>query len=87
MNDGARVDIAADNFWGDHQQVFLDVKVFNPHTPSYKKSSITSVYVQQEKEKKRQYQECIKEVEHGSFSPLVFSVSCRWHGKRSNDVL
>ena len=41
-NDGARVDVAADNFWGDHQRVFLDVKVFNPYAPSYKKSQQSS---------------------------------------------
>ena len=74
-NDGARVDIAADNFWGDYQRVFLDVKVFNPHAPSYKKASLSTVYHQQEKDKKRMYQERIREVEHGSFSPLVFSTS------------
>lgn len=32
-NDGARVDIAVDNFWGDHQRAFLDVKVFTPMHP------------------------------------------------------
>ena len=74
-SNGARVDIAADNFWGDHQRMFLDVKVFNPCAPSYRNSSLTSVYAQQEKEKKRLYWDKIREVEHGSFSPLIFSVS------------
>ena len=73
--DGARVDIAADNFWGDHKRVFLDVKVFNPHAPSYRKSTLPAVYTQQEKDKKRHYQDRIREVELGSFSPLVFAVT------------
>ena len=74
-NDGAGVDIAADNFWGDHKRVVLDVKVFNPHAPSYRKSAIPAMYSQQEKDKKRHYQDRIREVELGSFSPLVFAVT------------
>ena len=32
--DGARLDIAADNFWGnDRQRAFFDIGVFNPHAP------------------------------------------------------
>ncbi len=56
-NDGARVDIAADNFREDHKRVFLDVKVFNRHAPSYRKSAIPSMYSLQEKDKKRLYQD------------------------------
>ena len=53
----------------------LDVKVFNPHAPSYKKSTLPTVYTNQENDKKRHYQQRIRDVEHGSFSPLVFSVT------------
>ena len=34
-----------------------------------------TVYLRQEKEKRRQYQQRICEVEHGSFTPLVFSTT------------
>ena len=35
----------------------------------------TKYFRKQEKEKKRAYEEQIREVEHGSFSPLVFTTA------------
>ena len=33
--DGARLDIAANGFWGGRfERTFFDVRVFNPHAPS-----------------------------------------------------
>ena len=35
--DGARLDIAANGFWGGHfERTFFDVRVFNPHAPSHR---------------------------------------------------
>ena len=51
------------------------MKVFNPLAPSYRSLSRNTAYLKQEKEKKRHYRDRIREVEHGSFSPLVFSVT------------
>ena len=73
-SDGARVDIAVDDFCGNRQRAFLDVRVFNPFAPSNRQSSLAAAYKSHEKEKKRAYRERIGEVEHGSFSPLVLSV-------------
>ena len=34
-DDGARLDIAANEFWGDRfKRAFFDVRIFNPHAPS-----------------------------------------------------
>ena len=34
-DDGARLDIAANGFWGGRsERAFFDVRVFNPHAPS-----------------------------------------------------
>ena len=56
VEDGARLDVASDGFWGSrHQGVFIDVKVFNPNAPSYKASSLSSLYHRLEKEKQRKY--------------------------------
>ena len=34
--EGARLDIVAQNFWGrDRQSAFFDVRVFNPYAPTY----------------------------------------------------
>ena len=73
---GARVDIAVDGFWGPgRERTFIDVRVFNPFAPTNRKTSISSSYRSHEREKKRQYTQRVCEVEHGSFSPLVFSSS------------
>ena len=73
-DNGARVDIAVDGFWGPgKERTFIDIRVFNPFAPTNRQTSISSSYRTHEREKKRQYNQRICEVEHGSFSPLVFS--------------
>ena len=74
--DGARLDIVATSFWGrDRQRAFFDVRVFNPFAQSYRDTSLPQCYRRNEMEKRRVYDERIREIEHGSFSPLVFSTS------------
>ena len=74
--DGARLDIVAENFWGrDRQNAFFDVRVFNPYAPSHRGTTLVQCYRRNEQEKKRAYEERVREVEHGSFSPLIFSTS------------
>ena len=72
--DGARLDVAADGFWGSRfERAFFDVRVFNPYAPSNQRSSLPQCYRNHENIKKRAYDQRIREVEHGTFSPLVFS--------------
>ena len=74
--DGARLDIVAENFGGrDRQRAFFDVQVFDPFAPSYRNTTLSQCYRRNELEKKRAYDERIREMEHGSFSPLVFSTA------------
>lgn len=74
--DNARLDIATRGFWGcGAQRAFFDVRVFNPCAPSYRCTQIRSLYQRQEKEKRRQYQQRVCEIERGSFTPLVFATS------------
>ena len=56
-------------------RAFFDVRVFNPLVPSNCRSSLTATYRRHENIKKRSYEQRIREVEHGSFTPLVFSAS------------
>ena len=36
VRDGARLDIAANGFWGGrYERTFFDVRMFNPHAPSH----------------------------------------------------
>jgi len=69
----ARLDISARNVWRFADKGFFDVRVFNPTSKSYKKMLLKSTYVNNEKDKKREYNERIINVEHGSSTPLVFS--------------
>ena len=74
--DEARLDISAQGFWGNrHQRAFFDVRVFNPNAPTYQKLQLTTAYRRQEREKQLKYEQRIREVELGSFTPLIFSIS------------
>ena len=73
---GARLDVSAQGFWGDHHhRAFFDVRVLHPNAPSYRKMQLPSAYRLHECQKQRSYDQCVREVEHGSFTPLVFSTS------------
>ena len=49
------------------------MRVFNPLAPSNSSSSISATYKKHEREKKREYSAHVREIEHGSFTPLVLS--------------
>ena len=53
----------------------FDVWVFNPHALSKCKSIQAAVYRRHKNEKRRSYQQRVLEVEHGSFTSLVFSAT------------
>ena len=53
--------------------MFFDVKVFNPYAKSYRDSPLATCYRKFKLQKKRSYEERIREVKHGSFTPLIFS--------------
>ncbi len=73
--DGARLDVCAQGFWGNRQSAFFDVRVFNPLAPSNCRSSLTATYRHHETTKRRSYEQRVREIEHGSFTPLVFSAT------------
>ena len=74
--DDARLDIRAAGFWGDRfQHTYFDVRVFNSLAPSNTSSTLTAAYRRHEQEKRHAYEERVREVEHGCFTPLVFSTS------------
>ena len=70
----ARLDIAVNGFWGGRfERSFFDVRVFNPGAPSNR--PFKSAYRHHEKEKRHQYEQRVREVEHGHFIPLVFTTT------------
>ena len=74
--EGARLDVAANGFWGGrYEHALFDVKVFNPYAPSYRHTLLPALYRQQENMKKRAYEQRVLEVEHASFTPLVMSLT------------
>jgi len=74
--DDARVDIRAAGFWNcRHHHSFFDVQVFNVFAKSNQSSSPTAIFRRYKDEKHRAYEEHIREVERGNFTPLVFSSS------------
>ena len=74
LEEGARLDIHVSVFWGSiHESAFFVVRVFNPYALSNHRSSPAAVYRKHETEKRRCYEQRIREVEHSLFTPLVFS--------------
>ena len=73
--DGARPDIRARGFWRTGQNAFFDVRVTNVNAKSQSHLSSTRIYSKHEADKKREYNERVMQVEHGSFTPLIFSLN------------
>ena len=72
----AHLDIAADEFWGGRfERTFFDVKVFNPFVRSGVHTRIATLYRRCENQKRGKYESRIREVEHASFTPLIWSTS------------
>ena len=77
-SDDARLDIVAENFWGhNRQKTYFDVRVFNPFCATLSKVPLPQYYRRAELEKKRAYEQRIREIEFGSLSPIVFSSTGR----------
>ena len=74
--DGARLDISASGLWGGrHEKTFVDVRVFNPLAATHKHQPISTCYRNQERAKKRAYEQRVRNVEQATFTPLVFSAT------------
>ena len=71
----ARVDISARGFWTRGQRAYFDIRIFDPMAPSHRNQSLQYVHEKNENEKMRNYGDRIRKVEHGSFTPLVFTTS------------
>ena len=69
--DDARLDIRARGFWSAAQDACFDIRVFHPNAPS--SGSISAAYKKHEDIKKWAYGQRVRDVEHGVFTPLVFS--------------
>ena len=57
------------------QRAFFDIKVRRLNAPSYMQKEPAVVYRLHEKDKKREYNRRIIEIEQGHFTPLILSTS------------
>ena len=57
------------------QHAFFDVRVVNPNAESYTKVNTKKVFARAADEKKRVYGDRILNVEHGTFTPLIYSIT------------
>ena len=71
--DNARLDTSARGFWIKGNKAYTDIKVFNPLAQMYSNLTLKAAHNMNEKGKKRNYEERILNVEHGSFTPLIFT--------------
>ena len=69
----ARADVSTTVLWINGQTAFCDVRVFNPLAICHIHHSLPAIHKKNENEKKREYNQRMLQVEHGSFTPLMFS--------------
>ena len=69
----ARVDLSAREFWNRGQKSFFDLRVFNPLAPCYSGLRLDAAHAKNERDKIRKYSERIINVEQGTFTPLAFT--------------
>ena len=74
-SEGARLDVSAVGFWTPGQRVFLDVRVFDLNAQRYRGLELQKCFKRNEMEKKKKYNERVLHIEHGTFTPLVFSTN------------
>ena len=85
-NPDARADIHVRGFWTQGRNTFFDTRVFYPNARCYWPKPLKSLFRKMERDKKREYGERINEVEHGSFTRLVFS-ACGGMGQEASMVV
>ena len=73
--------------------IFFDLRVFDPNACWYFKKTLQQCHAINENEKKRAYNERVLPVDHGSFTPLIFSIygsmgrECHKFYSRLSDLL
>ena len=75
LRDDARLDIRTRGFWRAGQNAFFDVRVTNAESNSQANASVQSILRTHEQNKKREYNQRVIEIEHGTFTPLIFTTS------------
>ena len=72
--DEASLNTRARNFWVRGQEAFLNVRVFNANANRCINTTLPQCHETNDKEKKRNYNYRILQIEHRAFTTLVFSI-------------
>ena len=64
------------------RNLFLDVRIFNPHAPSNRNGQLSAYNRRHEQVKKRVCEQRVREIEHASFTPLVLAIEATHFYKR-----
>ena len=67
--------IATNGSEEEDMKAFLDIGIFNSFATSNRTSNLSSSYVKHEKEKKRTYEQRVREIQHTLFTPIVLSAT------------
>ena len=73
--ENARPDIRARGVWRAGQNAYFDIRITNTNSKSQVQTTTQKCLEKHEREKKRHYNNRIMNIEHGTFTPLVFSVT------------
>ena len=73
--DEARLDIKAGGFWRRGQNAFFDIRITHINSTSNRNLPTEEIFRRNEAEKKRNYMERVIEIEHSTFTPLVFGTN------------
>ena len=71
----ARLDFKAGGFWSRGVTAFFDVRETHVNSKCNQGKKTSTIFKEQEEEKKRKYQQRVLDVEMGSFTPLVFGTN------------
>ena len=74
----ARLDFKAGGFWSRGVTAFFDVRVTHVNSKCNQGKATSTIFKEQEEEKKRKCQKRVLDVEMGSFSPLVLEPTVGW---------
>jgi hypothetical protein len=75
VSDDARSDVRVRGFWSNMRNAFFEFRVFYPHARSYQDQSPLRTYNLLEKSRKREYEQRIRDIEDGDFTPMIMSSS------------
>ena len=75
LEENARLDISCRGFWAPLQKMFLVVRFTHPNAPTNRNRKLQPLLMTNENRKKVEYNDRVLQVEHASFTPLIFATN------------